>query len=267
MGGHREEIIKVRGRKTRLYRGGAGAPLVFLHDAFCPAWMPLHDRLLSEFEVFVPVHPGFAGSEDNFEEFETMDDLVIHYLDLCEVLGLERPAIVGASFGGWIAAEWAIRYSEQLAALILIDALGLRLETAPVDDLLTLDAAAQRQVLFSDPYSSLALQTVTDTPHADAIVGTILARRALARFGWQFPDDPRLARYLYRAHLPALILWGERDRYIPIAHGEAFRDGIVNSELAVIPNAGHLAHLEAPEECAKLMSSFLRKNRNCDGRG
>ena len=267
MGGYKEDTIKVRGRKTRLYRGGDGAPLVFLHDAFGPVWMPLHDRLVSEFEVFAPVHPGFAGSEDNFDEFETMEDLVIHYLDLCEALGLERPAVAGASFGGWIAAEWAIRYSERLGALILIDALGLRLETAPVDDVLSLDAAAQRHMLFSDPDSNLALQTVTDTPKADAIISTILARRALARFAWQFPDDPRLRRHLYRARLPALILWGERDNYMPIAHGEAFRDGIVNSEFTVIPNAGHLPHLEAPEECAKLMSSFLRKNRNCDGKG
>jgi len=56
-----------------------------------------------------------------------MEDLVIHYLDLCEALGLERPTVAGASFGGWIAAEWAIRYSDRLKTLILIDALGLRL--------------------------------------------------------------------------------------------------------------------------------------------
>ena len=57
-----EQIIKVRGRNVKLLRGGAGAPVIFLHDAFCPAWLPLHDRLASEFEIFVPIHPGFAGS-------------------------------------------------------------------------------------------------------------------------------------------------------------------------------------------------------------
>ncbi len=244
----------------KLLRGGDGAPLVFLHDAFCPAWLPLHDRLASELEVFVPIHPGFAGSEDGFEQFETMEDLVIHYLDLCEALKLERPALAGASFGGWIAAEWAIRYSGQLRCLVLIDGLGLRLPSAPVADVLSLDGPALRRTLFAEANSLRALQTLPDNPSVEAIVPTILGRRALARFAWQFPDDPRLLGYLYRARLPALILWGERDPCVPIAHGNAFHDGIADSQLAVIPGAGHLPHLEAPEECAQRMLEFLRRH-------
>jgi len=188
----KEETIKVRGRSTRLFRAGDGTPLMFLHDEFCPSWLPLHDKLAAEFEVFVPIHPGFSGSEDHFDQFEVMEDLVIHYLDLCEALGLERPAVAGASFGGWIAAEWAIRYSDRLKTLILIDALGLRLETAPATDVLSLDGPGLRQALFADPNSPLAMETLPDTPKADAIVSTILGRRTLARFAWQFPDDPRL---------------------------------------------------------------------------
>jgi len=56
MGSCKEEIISVRGRNVKLLRGGEGAALMFLHDAFCPAWLPLHDRLASEYEVFVPIH-------------------------------------------------------------------------------------------------------------------------------------------------------------------------------------------------------------------
>lgn len=255
----KEDTIKVRGRKTRLYRGGDGPPLVFLHDAFCPSWMALHDKLAAAFEVFVPVHPGFAGSEDSFDQFETLEDLVFHYLELCEVLGLQRPALAGASFGGWIAAEWAVRYSDRLQSLTLIDSLGVRLPTAPAADVLSLDGAALRQTIFFDPHSPLALEMLPDTPKTDAITGTILGRRTLARFAWQFPDNPRLLRYLYRVRLPALILWGERDTYVPLAHGKALHDGIMNAEFAAIPNVGHLPHLEAPEACANVMLAFLRK--------
>jgi pimeloyl-ACP methyl ester carboxylesterase len=258
----KEEIAKVRGRSVKLLRGGEGAPMIFLHDEFCPAWLPLHDRLASEFEVFVPIHPGFAGSEDGFEQLETMEDLVIHYLDFCAALQVDRPALAGASFGGWIAAEWAIRYSERLRCLVLIDALGLRLPSAPVVDVLSLDGPTLRRTLFAEPNSPLALEAIPDTPKVDAIVGTILGRRALARFAWQFPDDPRLLRYLYRVRLPTLILWGERDQCVPVAHSKALHDGIVDSEFAAIAGAGHLPHLEAQEECAKLMLSFLRK---CSG--
>jgi pimeloyl-ACP methyl ester carboxylesterase len=259
MTSHKEETIKVRGRNTRLYRGGDGPPLLFLHDPFCPAWLPLHQKLAASHEVFVPVHPGFAGSEESFDEFEEMEDLVFHYLGLCAALRLRRPLIAGASFGGWIAAEWAMRYSHTLEKLILIDALGLRIPEAPTPDILSLDPTTMRQTLFCDPASSLALETVPDTPKAEAIASTILARRALARFAWQFPDNPRLGRYLYRVNVPTLILWGERDGFVSVAHGQAYHQGISGSEFKTIPTAGHLPHIEAPESCADVMSSFLIK--------
>jgi pimeloyl-ACP methyl ester carboxylesterase len=254
---YKEETVAVRGRSVRLYRGGGGPPLLFLHDPFCPAWLPVHEKLAASHEVFVPIHPAFAGSEDHFEEFEEMEDLVFHYLDFCEARGLQRPALAGASFGGWIAAEWAMRYSHTLEKLILIDALGLRVPEAPTPDILSLDPAAVRQTLFSDPSSSLALETIPDTPKADAIVSTILARRALARFAWQFPDNPRLIRYLYRVKVPTMILWGECDGFVSVAHGRAYHEGISGAEFKTIPNAGHLPHVETPEVCANLMTGFL----------
>jgi pimeloyl-ACP methyl ester carboxylesterase len=256
---HKEETIKVRGRNTRLYRGGEGPPLLFLHDPFCPAWLPLHEKLAASHEVFVPIHPGFAGSDDHFEEFEEMEDLIFHYLDFCEVCGLDRPVLAGASFGGWIAAEWAMRYSKTLRALILIDALGLRVAGAPTPDILSLDAGASRQAIFADPSLALALEVIPDTPKPEEVVGVLLARQTLARFAWQFPDNPRLLRYLYRIAAPTLIVWGERDGFVSMAHGHAYHEGISGSEFKTIANVGHLPHIEAPEACARIMSSFLSK--------
>jgi pimeloyl-ACP methyl ester carboxylesterase len=254
---HKEETIKVRGWNIRLYRGGDGPPLLFLHDPFCPSWLPVHEKLAASHEVFVPIHPGFAGSEEGFDEFEEMEDLVFHYLDLCAALGLRRPLLAGASFGGWIAAEWAARHSDSLSKLILIDALGLRVDGAPAVDILSLDPAAMRQAIFGNPTAAVAMEIIPDTPKADDIVGTILARRALARFAWQFPDNPRLRRYLHRVRVPTQIVWGERDGFVSAAHGQAYHEGIGGSEFKTIPNAGHLPHIEAPEVCANLMIGFL----------
>jgi pimeloyl-ACP methyl ester carboxylesterase len=66
--------------------------------------------------VIAPDHPGFGKSDDFAEveamddlaEVEAMDDLVYHHLDVMDALGLERPHVVGASFGGWLAAELAV---------------------------------------------------------------------------------------------------------------------------------------------------------------
>lgn len=165
----KEQTVTVRGRKTKLFRGGVGAPLLFLHDEFCPAWLPIHDMLAAQFDVLVPVHPGFASSEESFDEFEEMEDLLFHYLDLCAGLGLDRPVLVGASFGGWIAAEWAMRYGATLKSLILIDALGLRVDGAPAADILSLDGPALRQALFGDANSALAMATLPDAPKSEEI--------------------------------------------------------------------------------------------------
>jgi pimeloyl-ACP methyl ester carboxylesterase len=112
-------------------------------------------------------------------------------------------------------------------------------------------------VLFDDPTSALALDTIPDTPKAEAMVSTILARRTLARFAWQFPDNPRLRRYLPRVKVPTMIIWGERDGYVSLAHGKAYHEGIANSQLVTIPNAGHLPHIETAGACAEIMISFL----------
>lgn len=260
MTGCKEEIISVRGRSVRLLRGGSGAPLLFLHDTFCPRWLPINESLSAHFEVFVPLHPGCAGSEESFRQFDEMEDVVFHYLDLCETLRLDHPSLIGASFGGWIAAEWAVRYSGTLDKLILIGALGLRLSDAPAADILSLDPVASRQAIFANPSSSLALEVLPDTPKPEELVNVLLARQAFARFAWQFPDNPRLQRYLYRVQIPTLIVWGEGDGFVPVAHGKAYRDGIAKSELVLMPNAGHLPHVEASAACARAILNFVRRD-------
>jgi pimeloyl-ACP methyl ester carboxylesterase len=249
----KEETLTVRGRKVRLFRGGVGPPLLFLHDTFCPSWLPIQQILAEHYEVFVP------GSEDGFAQFEEMEDVVFHYVDLCATLHLDHPVVAGASFGGWIAAEWAMRYSKTLRALILIDALGLRVREAPAPDILSLDPAASRQAIFADPSSALALEVIPETPKPEDVVSVLLARQTLARFGWQFPDNPRLLRYLYRVQAPTLILWGERDGFVSVAHGKAYHEGIAGSELVVVPNSGHLPHVESTETCAQTMLKFLNQ--------
>jgi pimeloyl-ACP methyl ester carboxylesterase len=256
---HQETSIEIQGRQTRLLRGGHGVPLIYLNDTFRvrDLWLPLLDQLAGRFEVILPVHPGCKGSEAT--DIETMEDLVFHYLDLCEALQLERPIVVGASLGGWIAAEWAVRYADKLRGLVLIDALGLRVPEAPTTDILRLDATQTRAHLFVDPTAALAQQLIPDVPLPEDLSAFLQARQTLARFAWQFPDNPRLMRYLYRITIPTLIVWGAQDGFIPSRHGEAYQAGIQGAERIILPQCGHLPQVEQPDACCRAVMDFLKR--------
>jgi pimeloyl-ACP methyl ester carboxylesterase len=204
------------------------------------------------------MHPGCAGSAD-LDDMDGMDDLVFHYLDVCATLGLVRPILLGSSLGGWLAAEWAVRYPEMLRALILVDALGLRVPEAPATDLLRLDAAQMRQVLFADHTATVAHDLMPDMPVPESLEARFRARQTLARFAWQFPDNPKLSRYLYRVKTPTLIVWGAHDVVVSTVHAQAYLQGIVGAELVVLPRCGHLPLVEQPEACVHAVLHYLAR--------
>ena len=256
------DTMTVRGRDISVWRGGEGHPLLFLHDAWTYRWLPIHERLAARYEVILPVHPGFAGSS-GFEEMDRMEDLVFHYLDLIEVMGLGQPVLMGASLGGWIASEFAIHYAGMLRALIVVDPLGLRVPGVSATDVFQLDPAQLRAALFADPTTPWAHELVPDVPAPESIESMLKGRQVLARFAWQFPDNPKLAHYLYRVKCPTLIVWGERDGVVPVAHGHVYDTEIAEAALTVLPSCGHLPHVEQPEELANAVLRYLEQ---CDAR-
>ena len=147
-----EEFLELAGGRVHLLRGGAGEPVLFLHAAGgAGAWLPFHAQLAGAgFEVIAPDHPGF-GQSDDFPEVEAIDDLVYHYLDVLDGLGLDRPHVVGASFGGWIAAEVAVHSPHLIGSLTLLSAAGLRLPDHPVADVFLMPPAKLAAALFHDP--------------------------------------------------------------------------------------------------------------------
>ena len=255
---YREETLMIRDRFVRLLRAGSGQPLLYLHDTFSHTWTRVHDALAARYEVLFPMHPGCAGSTD-LDDIDTMHDLVFHYLDVCATLGLERPILLGASLGGWLAAEWAVRYPKMLRALILMDAFGLRVPEAPATDLLRLDAAQMRQVVFADPDTAVAQELIPDIPPPESLEAHFRARQTLARFAWQFPDNPKLLRYLYRIKTPTLIIWGAQDGVVSTAHAQAYLRGIAGAELVLLPRCGHLPLVEQPEACASAVRHYLAR--------
>ena len=113
-------VVVVGGCRIRLMRGGTGHPLFVLHGATGASWLPFMQKLAEHFEVIAPEHPGF-GESDTPDWLDTIYDLAYFHLDLLQQLKLDNVNLVGLSFGGWVAAELAVRST---ATACLADAGG-----------------------------------------------------------------------------------------------------------------------------------------------
>jgi pimeloyl-ACP methyl ester carboxylesterase len=246
-----------------MLRGGAGETVLFLHAAGeAGAWLPFHAQLSAAgFEVIAPDHPGF-GKSDDFPEVEAIDDLVYHYLDVLDGLGLVRPHVVGASFGGWIAAELAVHSPHLIGSLTLLSAAGLRLPDHPVADIFLMSPAKLAETLFHDPPPIATAPSPGAPPDLDAIIAAYREATSLARFSWMpFLSDPKLERRLHRITAPTLVVAPSNDRLIPVAHAQRYAALIGDAEYAEVADCGHAMYFERPAEFASLVASFLASHR------
>ncbi|HEY5208332.1 MAG TPA: alpha/beta fold hydrolase [Stellaceae bacterium] len=256
------DIVKVPACdvEIKVTRGGAGAPILFLPDASVgAAWLPFHDRLAVRNAVIVPEHPGYGGG-DAPPWLDRVADLANFYLDLLDQLDLPPVHLVGASLGGWIAAELATRNTSRLATLTLIDPWGLRVAgTSGIDPFVTGDEQALRD-LFADPKAADGVVARMLAPEAEDAL--LKGKTVTAKLAWQPRlHDPHLVKWLHRIDVPTQIVWGEADRVLPVAYGAAWRRAIIGARLVIVAGAGHLPHIEKPGETAGAVTDFIAQPR------
>src|SRR4051812_11991431 len=235
--GGQPETIDIAGKPTVIMNGGNGEPFVYLHSALGESfmWFPFFQTLAKKFRVLVPTHPGF-GRSGGFDQIDTIEDMAFHYIDMLDALGLEQVYLGGVSLGGWIAAEIAVRWPERVKKLWIADAPGLWVDNEPLLDLFRImqDRNHLRDILFHDPKGALATLIVKDQPDEQTMLLAYQAMTVLARLVWERPYDPKLAMRLRRVRCPTLLLWGDHDKLIPPAYGEAYRQHIAGAELKLI---------------------------------
>ena len=242
--------------RVHMFRGGRGVPLLVLHPEFgANQWFPYHDRLAERFQVLAPDHPGFGQSERP-EWLDGIDDLVFHYVDLLNTLGLARVCVLGTSLGGWIAAELAVAHPERLHRLVLVGAGGIQVDGVERFDVFLHPIEETLQRLFHDPNRAAQLLPAEFGP--EVIVRGYRETTTLARLSWNpYFYNPKLAHRLRRLTVPTLIVWGENDTFLPLAHGEAYARLIPGATLQIVPNCGHLVPLELTEVFAEHVTRFL----------
>jgi pimeloyl-ACP methyl ester carboxylesterase len=239
-----------------LFRQGSGHPVLVLHAAGgAGAWNPYLERLSAHFDVIAPDHPGFGNSPE-LPGVDTIADLVEHYVSLIDNLELERLDLVGASLGGWLAAEIACAIPERLDHLVLMAPPGMFIPDAPPADLFTMPPDEIVRALFWDGAKAEAMLATPLPPEAAA-----QAERDAAAFAKYAAEpllhNPDLPSRLSCIRAPTLVITPEVDVVIPRAHSEAYAAAIDGAVLRVISRCGHALYFELPDLVADEVIAFL----------
>jgi pimeloyl-ACP methyl ester carboxylesterase len=231
--------------------------LLFLHGGYGLAGHEAClEALAKTHRVIAPSLPGFEHSELP-RAYSGIDDLAYFGLDLASHLGLENATLVGSCFGGWVAAEMAVRSTARFSRLVLIDALGVKFGDHLARDITDIHALYPKDVeaaLYADPAKARRDTTALSDAELTAIVRN---SEALALFGWKpYMHNPKLANWLHRVDIPALVLWGERDGMVSMDYGRDLARAIPGARFESIADAGHYPSLEQPAATADLITGF-----------
>ena len=253
MGKFKRETLTVDGVKTVVHSAGSGEPVVFFHGAGTVDGFDFAEPWADKFKVIVPYHPGFGESGDD-PSFTGLHDYIMHYLELFDIIGLDRFHLVGLSLGGYLAARFASEHGHRVKKLALIAPAGIIDPKHPTMDIVAVPGEQIPGLLVSN--FDVLKKRLPAQPDLDFIGERYREATTVARLLWEHPADPKFMRYLHRIKMPTLIVWGDEDKVIPVQQTETWRKFLPQADIKVYRGAGHLVHLEKPE-AANAIAAFL----------
>jgi pimeloyl-ACP methyl ester carboxylesterase len=143
--------INIGNAEVEMFTGGSGPALMFLHGTGGNlGWQPFHEELSRNYAVYVPSQPGFNGTPRH-NWVDTINDVCHFNLEMAQKLGLDQYILMGASMGGWVAAEMAAMCHHNLKGLILVDAAGIKPEKGEIAEIFMVSAQTRLKQRFYDP--------------------------------------------------------------------------------------------------------------------
>jgi pimeloyl-ACP methyl ester carboxylesterase len=265
--------VQVPGFTMPYLEGGRGEPLVLVHGfgADKDNFARIARFLTPHFRVIAPDLPGFGDATRDPRADYRISDQVARLRAFLQALGLGRVHLGGSSMGGFIVAQYAATYPDEVASLWLLDPAGTQ---AAFDTEVArhYQQSGEVPLLVRTPaaFETLLAAVTYRKPFLPHSLRHVLARRAVAdldlhtRIFAQFSrESPLLEPALPALRAPALIVWGERDRMLSPAAAAPMGRLIPLSEVIVMPGVGHLPMLECPRAVAR---DYLRFRARPPGR-
>ncbi len=258
-----ETTIDANNARLACEIAGQGEPVVLIHGVTLDMsmWDDQMAALTPHFTVIRFDARGFGRSSLPVEQYTHHDDLNA----LLDVLEIPSAHICGLSMGGGIALRFACTYPERVCSLTLVDSVlpGFPFTEETGNRLRAVYTAAREQGLDAARDSWLnhpLFATCAEQPD----VAERMKRMVGDYSGWHWVNDepaveldPPVTARLQQITAPTLVVVGERDLIDFHVIGQRLAHEIRGAELAVIPNAGHMANMEAPETFNQILVDFL----------
>src|SRR3954452_14065170 len=275
--------IELHGHTVAYRQAGSGPVVMLIHGiaGTHAVWDDVIGDLAADHTVIAPDLPGHGASGASAGDY-SIGAMAATARDLLLVLGYERTTVVGHSLGGGVAMQFSYLFPEYSARLVLISSGGLGRTVNPVLRLAALPAAelVTAQLGAAAQLAGRGLRVVPFVGGLGGRVGLELGRSVSALADEQTrrafhatlravvgPDGQRVfaGDRLYLAReMPTLIIWGGRDRIIPLGHGRRAHAAIPGSQLVVLEGAGHFPPLEDPGGVVEAMRDFIRSEPAAD---
>lgn len=274
------EEVELHGHRVGYQMAGSGPPLVLLHGitSTSEAWREVMPRLAERFTVVAPDMIGHGRSAKPPGDY-SLGAYAAGVRDLLAVLGFERGTVVGHSFGGGIAMQFAYLFPEYVERMALISSGGLGREVHPLLRAAVLPGSEWVMPLIAREWSVRAGEAVA------AVAGRLglEAGNDLAEFARGYaslaeqdareafihtmrscidPDGQRVSALdrLYLAdQMATLIIWGSDDPVIPVEHGRRAHEMVPNGRYVEIEGSGHWPMLDAPDRVVRELTAFVEE--------
>jgi pimeloyl-ACP methyl ester carboxylesterase len=232
--------IHIDGHRAHYYKAGRGMPVILVHGGASDArdWLLTMSSLADRFSFYAPDLIGF-GQTDRKESGYYLSDFSKFLIKFIDAMQVEKPALVGHSFGARVCLDTALLDQEKVSKLVLIDASGLG------------KISGFGSALFNG-YAKF--RTLQRKPQPFP--------RFLAKEGEDYNNVSREA--LRKLKTPTLLVWKQLDPYLPVSLARKAAKVIPGAKLAVFPGYGHAPHKQNRDTFNRLLLDFLGNNRGAD---
>jgi pimeloyl-ACP methyl ester carboxylesterase len=277
----------IHGYRRAFRIAGSGPALLLIHGvgANSAVWEPVHAKLAQRFTVIAPDLLGHGESDKPNADY-SLPAFANGMRDLLAALGIDRVTVVGHSYGGGVAMQFAYQYPQLVERIVLVSTGGVAKDVSLALRLAALPMASEALAMLRLPgvrpamrFFGRAVGTVLgstrfgrDTADVVGLLEDLQKPSALSAFGRTLRSvvDGRgqFVTMLDRSYLmqpvPVQLIWGEEDFVIPVDHARIAHAAVPGSRLDIFENSGHLPFRDHPDRFVKVVERFIDSTQPAD---